>query len=96
MAPITSDLGQASEKATALQQAVSSLQTTATVSKDEQTTVAGNKNAHEAIQAEADAVMHIAQALTAASANLQSVAQEFAAKDEELGSAFQLMGEDGL
>ncbi|EUJ26943.1 hypothetical protein MFLO_13765 [Listeria floridensis FSL S10-1187] len=94
MTKITSDLGQASEKATALQQAVSSLPTTVTVAKDEQTTVAGNTRAHEAIQAEMDATIQIAEALTTASANLQSVAQAFAAKDVELGSAFQAVGVD--
>ncbi|MBC1741447.1 TIGR04197 family type VII secretion effector [Listeria seeligeri] len=93
MSTVASDLGQAAEKATALQQAVSILQkqgTTAT--KDEETTVGGNTQAHMAIQAEAEAASQIASALTMASANLQSVAEAFAAKDAELGTNLSAIG----
>lgn len=94
MSTIVSHLGQATEKATALQQATEMLQkSVGTVTMDEETTVAGNTNAHEAIQSEIDAVTQIASVLTTASSHLQSVAHEFAAKDVELGQCLQQMGE---
>lgn len=93
MSTIVSHLGQATEKATALQQATEKLQkNVATVTMDEETTVAGNTNAHEAIQAEIDAVTQIASALITASSNLQSVAHDFASKDAELGQCLQQVG----
>ncbi|WP_167629180.1 TIGR04197 family type VII secretion effector [Listeria valentina] len=93
MSTVASDLGQASEKATALQQAVLLLQTQGTtVTKDEETTVGGNAQAHTAIQAEGEAVSQIASALTTASTNLQSVAEAFAAKDAEIGASLSPIG----
>lgn len=93
MSTVASDLGQASEKATALQQAVSSLQGQGkTITKDEETTVGGNTQAHTAIQAEGEAVSQIASALTTASTNLQSVAEAFAAKDAEIGANLSSIG----
>ncbi|WP_167630580.1 TIGR04197 family type VII secretion effector [Listeria valentina] len=93
MSTVASDLGQASEKATALQQAVSTLQKQGTtVTKDEETTVGGNTQAHTAIQAEVEAVSQIANALTTASTNLQSVAEAFAAKDAEIGASLSSIG----
>ncbi len=92
MNTVASDVGQASEKAAALQQAVSLLQVQGTVTKDEETTVGGNAQAHEAIQAEREAVFQIASALKEASANLQSVAEAFAAKDAEVGENLSMIG----
>ncbi|HBI5832328.1 TPA: TIGR04197 family type VII secretion effector [Listeria monocytogenes] len=93
MSTVTSDLGQAAEKATALHQAVSILQKQGTTTtKDEETTVGGNTQAHTAIQAEGKAVSQIASALTTASTNLQSVAEAFAAKDVELGANLSAIG----
>ncbi|EAD3671848.1 TIGR04197 family type VII secretion effector [Listeria seeligeri] len=93
MSTVTSDLGQATEKATALHQAVSILQKQGTTTtKDEETTVGGNTQAHTAIQAEGKAVSQIASALTTASTNLQSVAEAFAAKDVELGANLSAIG----
>lgn len=45
-----------------------------------------------AIQAEDEAASQIASALTMASANLQSVAEAFAAKDAELGANLSAIG----
>ncbi|EUJ33781.1 hypothetical protein MFLO_01075 [Listeria floridensis FSL S10-1187] len=93
MYTVASDSGRASEKATALQQAVSILQRQRTpVTTDEATTVGGNIQAHAAIQAEGEAVSRIASALTTASTNLQSVAEAFAAKDAEMGANLSLIG----
>ncbi|MBC1477793.1 TIGR04197 family type VII secretion effector [Listeria welshimeri] len=90
---VASDLGQATEKATALQQAVSILEKQGTtVMKDEATTLGGNTQAHMAIQAEKEAVSQIASALTMASTNLQSVAVAFAAKDAEIGASLSSIG----
>lgn len=90
---VASDLGQATEKATALQQAVSILEKQGTtVMKDEATTLGCNRQAHMAIQAEKEAVSQIASALTMASTNLQSVAEAFAAKDAEIGASLSSIG----
>ncbi|MBC1446058.1 TIGR04197 family type VII secretion effector [Listeria welshimeri] len=90
---VASDLGQATEKATALQQAVSILEKQGTtVMKDEATTLGGNTQAHMAIQVEKEAVSQIASALTMASTNLQSVAEAFAAKDAEIGASLSSIG----
>ncbi|EFS03049.1 TIGR04197 family type VII secretion effector [Listeria seeligeri] len=51
-----------------------------------------NTQAHTAIQAEGEAASQIASALTMASANLQSVAEAFAAKDTELGTNLSAIG----
>ncbi|MBC1482073.1 TIGR04197 family type VII secretion effector [Listeria sp. FSL L7-1509] len=93
MSTVASDLGQATEKATALQQAVSILQKQGTTTmKDEETTVGRNTQAHTAIQAEGKAATQIASALTMASTNLHSVAEAFAAKDAELGANLSTIG----
>lgn len=63
---ITSDLGVAQTHATAFATAASALESPSTVSDDQSTTVAGNAQAHQAIQAVIEKSQSIATALTTA------------------------------
>lgn len=81
---IKSDFTGASQKATALKNATNHLVQPTTVTKDTQTTVAGNANAQEAIAAAQETATQIAQAVALAATNLQSVAKEFEAVDQSI------------
>lgn len=89
---IKSDLGTASQKATALKNATDQLIQSASVAQDSQTTVAGNAKAQEAIIMCQQSATKIAQTIHAASGNIQSVAKDFEAMDNELSKSFNLGG----
>lgn len=89
---IKSNLGSASQKATALKNATDQLVQQSSVSTDSQTTVAGNTNAKEAITKAQQTATKIAQAIHTASGNIQSVAKDFEAMDNELSRSFDLGG----
>lgn len=78
---ILSDLAGASQKATALKNAADKLIQQSNINNDTQTTVAGNTNAQEALAAAQETAAKTAQAVFAASNNLQSVAEDFQALD---------------
>jgi type VII secretion effector (TIGR04197 family) len=83
---IQSDLAGASQKATALKNATDKLIQSSSVSEDTQTTVAGNTNAQEVIKLAQETATQIAQAVFFASSNLQSVAKDFEAMDENVAN----------
>ncbi|MTD40260.1 TIGR04197 family type VII secretion effector [Erwinia sp. CPCC 100877] len=83
---IQSDFTGASQKATALKGATDKLIQSASITKDTQTTVAGNTNAQEAITTAQETATKIAQAVFQASSNLQSVAKEFEALDQRVAN----------
>jgi type VII secretion effector (TIGR04197 family) len=83
---IQSDLAGASQKATALKNATDTLIQSSSVSEDTQTTVAGNTNAQEVIKLAQETATQIAQAVFFASSNLQSVAKDFEAMDENVAN----------
>jgi type VII secretion effector (TIGR04197 family) len=83
---IQSDLAGASQKATALKNATDKLIQSSSVLEDTQTTVAGNTNAQEVIKLAQETATQIAQAVFFASSNLQSVAKDFEAMDENVAN----------
>ncbi|MGM0216297.1 TIGR04197 family type VII secretion effector [Enterococcus sp. AZ109] len=89
MAGISSDIGQAQQKATALRSASETLSTSASVNKDTQTTVIGNQSAHEAIDSLSSAAQRVASAVNSASGSIQSVAQNFQAIDQSGKNLFR-------
>ncbi|MGM0214060.1 TIGR04197 family type VII secretion effector [Enterococcus sp. AZ109] len=89
MAGISSDIGQAQQKATALRSASETLSTSASVNKDTQTTVVGNTTAHAAIDSLSSAAQKVAGAVNSASGNIQSVAQNFQAIDQSGKNLFR-------
>lgn len=88
MDTIKSDFSGASQKATALKTATKELTQTSTITTDNQTTVSGNKNAQEVIQLAQTSAAAIANAVNQAATNLQSVASEFEAVDQQLSTSF--------
>lgn len=83
---ISSDLAGASQKATAIKNATARLSQPLNISNDTQTTVAGNKNAQEAITTAQETAVKIAQVVLDASNNLQTVAEDFQALDVEVSN----------
>lgn len=83
---IQSDLAGASQKATALKSATDRLIQQSSINNDTQTTVVGNDNAHEAITTAQETATKIAQAVFAASSNLQSVAKDFEVLDQTVAN----------
>lgn len=81
---ISSDLGTAQQKATAIASAIETLSGIGAPSLDSQTTVQGNTNAKEAAQATIAGGAKIAEAVQLATRNLQSVAQGFEAVDKSV------------
>lgn len=88
MSTFQSDLFGAREKATALMTATNTLTQSVSVTKDTQTTVAGNQNAHQAIDLAKNTATGIAQAIVSASNNIKSVAEDFEAMDQQTRSLF--------
>ncbi|MBS7576948.1 MULTISPECIES: TIGR04197 family type VII secretion effector [unclassified Enterococcus] len=83
MAGISSDLGNAQAKATALKNATEKLEQTHTVTTDTKTTISGNTNAQEVIQQAKNATTQISEAILTASDSIHSVAKEFEAMDQK-------------
>ncbi|WP_314059227.1 TIGR04197 family type VII secretion effector [uncultured Vagococcus sp.] len=79
---ISSDLGIAQQKATAIASALGTLSGIGKPSLDSQTTVKGNTNAREAVNATLDSGKSISDAVQLATSNLHSVAQGFEAVDK--------------
>ncbi|WP_088825237.1 MULTISPECIES: TIGR04197 family type VII secretion effector [Listeria] len=81
---IQTDGNVAKEKATALKNATDNLVQTLTIEQDNQTTVSGNSDAHEATKKAQDTAKQIAEAIMKASSDIQSVSQEFEALDAQI------------
>lgn len=86
---IKSDFGGAQSKATALKNATDSILQSASLTNDTQTTVNGNTNAQEAITAAQETAKQIAAAISLASANIQSVAEDFEALDQSISQTMR-------
>ena len=84
MSIIKSDLHTAQEKATAFTQATQRLQENSTVEQDTQSNVNGNIRAQEAIALVKDTANQLSLAISTASKNIQSIAEEFQALDENI------------
>ncbi len=84
MSTIKSDLGDASLKATALKNATDSISQLPSVETDTQTTVMGNVSAQQAIRSAQNTAQQIADAVSLASANIRSVAEQFEAMDNQV------------
>ncbi len=81
---ISSDLGTAQQKATAIAHALEVISGIGTPEIDTQTTVQGNSHAQDAIQVAIDAGTQISEAVQLAVNNLQSVAKNFEAVDQTI------------
>lgn len=79
---IKSNLGEAQQHASALKSAVGLLGQGGTVTTDSQTTVAGNKNAQQAITSISTVIKSVTGAVNNASGNINSVAKNFKAMDD--------------
>ncbi|MGT2666400.1 TIGR04197 family type VII secretion effector [Streptococcus rifensis] len=86
MTIIRSDMTVAQSYATGLQSAGEELAGVDQPQQDNQTTVAGNTNAHEALATSQSTRQSIASAITSMVTNLRSVASEFEAVDQEIGN----------
>ncbi|MBP1047561.1 TIGR04197 family type VII secretion effector [Enterococcus sp. BWM-S5] len=76
--------------ATNIFSALDSLNMPASVSKDDNTTVAGNSNAHESIELVKQTVEDITATVGNSANNLKSVASEFEAMDKSIRSIFNI------
>lgn len=81
---INSNSAVAQAVATSIASSVSSLNQGTTITKDTQTTVAGNSNAQQAITQLTSFNTSLVQAVTQASNNIRSVAAEFEAVDQRI------------
>ncbi|ALS37601.1 type VII secretion effector (TIGR04197 family) [Enterococcus rotai] len=81
---INSNSAVAQAVATSIASSVSSLNQGTTITKDTQTTVAGNSNAQQAITQLTTFNTSLVQAVTQASNNIRSVAAEFEAVDQRI------------
>lgn len=81
---INSNSAVAQAVATSIASSVSSLNQGTTITKDTQTTVAGNSNAQQAITQLTTFNTSLVQAITQASSNIRSVAAEFEAVDQRI------------
>lgn len=81
---INSNSAVAQAVATSIASSVSSLNQGTTITKDTQTTVAGNNNAQQAITQLTTFNTSLVQAVTQASNNIRSVAAEFEAVDQRI------------
>lgn len=81
---INSNAAVAQAVATSIASSVSSLNQGTTITKDTQTTVAGNSNAQQAITQLTTFNTSLAKAITQASNNIRSVAAEFEAVDQRI------------
>lgn len=87
---IKSDFGGAQEKATALKNATDNILQSTSLTNDTQTTVSGNINAQEAITAAQETAKQIAAAISLASVNIQSVAEDFEVLDQSISQTMRL------
>ncbi|HFI0083331.1 TPA: TIGR04197 family type VII secretion effector [Streptococcus suis] len=89
MVLLQNDVTTASERATALANGVSSLSSSGTVSKDEQTKLGGNDKAKSVIDASYDVSKAVARAIGQMSQNIRSVSSEFQVMDKQIGGQLQ-------
>ncbi|WP_156011221.1 TIGR04197 family type VII secretion effector [Streptococcus ruminantium] len=85
MVLLQNDVTTASERATALANGVSSLSSSGTVSKDEQTKLGGNDVAKAVIEASQGIAREVDRVISNMSSSLKGVSQELQAMDQTLG-----------
>lgn len=85
----------AASRATALHNAAKGLTEENTYVRDTSTTVAGNANAHAAIELESSTANEISAAFIQAASNLQTVASEFITADQKAAAQTNRMGGSG-
>lgn len=86
MTLLQSNKEQAILSSTSLKNASNKLKQDINVTKDNQTTVAGNTNAHQSIEASKQTAEKTSMLIQTMSNNIQSVAEEFQAMDSALGA----------
>ena len=86
MVVLQNDVTTANERATALANGISSLSSSGTVSKDEQTKLGGNDKASSVLDASYDVSKAIIQTIQQMSQNIRSVSSEFEDMDKQIGS----------
>lgn len=89
MSTINSDLSGARQKATALKSATDSLSQSIVATTDTQTTVLGNAEALKTITSAQITAKAIASAVSLAAANIQTVAENFDAMDNQAAQALR-------
>lgn len=88
MTLIQNDATLASERATALANAVSALSSIGDILQDHRTTVLGNAQAHAMIEQSRGTALSMAKVISSMSSNIQSVSDQFQAVDRDLKSQF--------
>ncbi|WP_152657721.1 TIGR04197 family type VII secretion effector [Oceanobacillus sp. CFH 90083] len=83
---IQSNTEAARQIATNIAMSLDNLSSAGIVTKDSETTVAGNESAHEAIDASLHARQNIVEVIRNSCQNLQLVAEEFEAIDQEISN----------
>lgn len=89
MTTIKSQLTVAQHHATNFSEKGSNLTTVGDVSKDEETTVAGNARAHEVLELAKTAREQISEMISTASTNISSAAEGFEAVDQKQAAGIQ-------
>lgn len=89
MLVLQNDVSTAGEKATALANGVSSLDSSGSVTKDGQSKIEGNERAKSVIDSSYDVSKAVSQAIKQMSQNIRSVSSEFQAMDQQLASQLQ-------
>lgn len=91
MVEIKSDILIAQQLATSLKNGGDGLASVSNASKDEKTKLLGNYSAHHAIDLSQSKAKAISEAIQSACTNIQSVAEQFQAVDEDSVGRFRLM-----
>ena len=80
---------QAVSSRTSLKNVINNISQEITVTKDTQTTVAGNTNAQNSIEASKQTASKMSKVIQSMSNNIHSVAEEFQAMDNTLGTQLE-------
>jgi len=91
MVEIKSDILIAQQLATSLKNGGDGLASVSNASKDEKTKLLGNDSAHHAIDLSQSKAKAISEAIQSTCTNIQSVAEQFQAVDEDSVGRFRLM-----
>ena len=89
MSILQSSKEQAASSATSLKTASNNISQEITVTKDTQTTVAGNTNAQNSIEVSKQTPSKMSKVIQGMSNNIHSVAEEFQAMDNTLGTQLE-------
>ena len=89
MNEVQSNKEQAVSSRTSLKNVINNISQEITVTKDTQTTVAGNANAQNSIEASKQTASKMSKVIRSMSNNIHSVAEEFQAMDNTLGTQLE-------